>query len=80
MSQMGNSSYNMSSLSNSPKSPVRQQSNNISNKNVLFHSPLRNSINNNSDNESNNNNMSYPYYKNNGQCYHEPINEEKVSE
>jgi len=77
MSQMGNSSYNMSSLSNSPKSPVRQQSNNISNKNVLFHSPLRNSINNNSDNECNNNNMSYPYYKNNGQCYHEPINEEK---
>jgi len=68
--QMGKSSYNISSLSNSPKSPVRQQqSNNISsnmsspNKNVLYHSPLRNSINNNSEPEQNNN-VSYPYYKN----------------
>ncbi|OUM60853.1 hypothetical protein PIROE2DRAFT_13296 [Piromyces sp. E2] len=69
--QMGKSSYNISSLSNSPKSPVRQQSNNISsnmsspnkNKNILYHSPLRNSINNNSEPEPNNN-VSYPYFKN----------------
>jgi len=78
--QMGKPAYSISSHSNSPKSPIRQQANNIPgspNKNVLFHSPLRNSLNNNLKPEQNTN-VRYQYYKNNGPCYTESINDENV--
>jgi len=74
---VGNPTYN----SNSPKSPIRQQINTISgspNKNVIFHSPLRNSINSNSELEQNNNTR-FQCYKNNDQYYQEPMNEENVN-
>jgi len=83
--QMGKSSY---PISNSPKSPIRQRSGNISgggnlnsqNNNVIYHSPLRNSINHDSKHDSdNNNNVSYPYY-NNGSCYKEQINDDNQND